>query len=263
MVEKIVENRVLFYFAGVTILLGVVLKLIAGITLKRLVKAASNMSKSNHALMRLIRAKFEHACMVSDKVQNVPAFVEKYMYEYKVLGMSLFMVQQLSRTMIWLCGITSFAGGGLSYSLGEPVEVTYAYIILGGAGVVFLLLLQVTSNEKQKQDVVKMYMVDFLENTYAHRYEKIPHRSAEYLENEIVDEPVRVPVQEPVYEPGSVPKREPVHEPERLPGVEPQRETVWAAEPEKQTKRPTFVPEPELQTVQAAKIREILEEFLT
>ena len=29
------------------------------------------MSKSNHPLMRLIRAKFEHACMVSDKVQNV------------------------------------------------------------------------------------------------------------------------------------------------------------------------------------------------
>lgn len=237
MVEKIVENRVLFYLAGMTILVGVLLKIVAGITLKRLVRAASNMSKSNHALMRLIRAKFEHACMVSDKVQNVPAFVEKYMYEYKVLGMSLFMVQQLSRTMIWLCGFTSFIGGGLSYTLGEPVEVTYSYIILGGAGVVFLLLLQVTSNEKQKQEVVKMYIVDFLENTYAHRYEKLPRREAEYLENEIVDEPVR----------------EPVREPDRWPEVEP---------PKEPKKEPVRIMEPEPQTVQAAKIREILEEFL-
>lgn len=44
------------------------------------------MSKSNHPLMRLVRAKFEHACMISDTVENVGVFVDKYLYEYKVCG---------------------------------------------------------------------------------------------------------------------------------------------------------------------------------
>lgn len=56
--------------------IGVLSKLIAHFTLRRMVKAASRMSKSNHKLMRLVRAKFEHASMVSDKVQNVEAFVK-------------------------------------------------------------------------------------------------------------------------------------------------------------------------------------------
>ena len=34
------------------------------------------MGKSLHPLMKLVRAKFEHACMVSDKVQNIRAFVD-------------------------------------------------------------------------------------------------------------------------------------------------------------------------------------------
>ncbi len=58
----------------------------ANASLKRLVRAAGNMGKSAHPLIRLIRAKFEHACMVSDRVQNVGVFVEKYLHEYRVAG---------------------------------------------------------------------------------------------------------------------------------------------------------------------------------
>ena len=76
MLERIVTQQVFFYFVGAVIAIGVLAKIIAGISLKRLVKAASNMGKSNHALMKLVRAKFEHACMISDKVQNVRAFVD-------------------------------------------------------------------------------------------------------------------------------------------------------------------------------------------
>lgn len=115
MLERIVTQQVFFYFVGAVIAIGVLAKIIAGISLKRLVKAASNMGKSNHALMKLVRAKFEHACMISDKVQNVRAFVDKYVYEYKVLGLRLHSWRQLERTAIWLCGLLSLAGAGMVY----------------------------------------------------------------------------------------------------------------------------------------------------
>ena len=70
---------------GVAAGIGVLSKLVAHVTLRRMVKAASRMNKSNHKLMRLVRAKFEHASMVSDKVQNVEAFV-KSMFMSIVFG---------------------------------------------------------------------------------------------------------------------------------------------------------------------------------
>ena len=78
MLEMFVVRETVFFLTGVMIGIGAIARLITGISLKKLVRAASNMSKSNHPLMRLVRAKFEHGCMVSDKVQNVGAFVEKY-----------------------------------------------------------------------------------------------------------------------------------------------------------------------------------------
>ena len=84
MLETLVQNQIIFYAMGVAAGIGVLSKLVAHITLRRMVKAASRMNKSNHKLMRLVRAKFEHASMVSDKVQNVEAFVKKYVYEYRI-----------------------------------------------------------------------------------------------------------------------------------------------------------------------------------
>lgn len=237
MLEKLVDNQVLFYFAGITILLGTIIKVMVSISLKRLVKAASNMSKSNHSLMRLVRAKFEHACMVSDKVQNVSAFVEKYLYEYKTMGIYLHSLQQWEKTMIWLCGIASFLGGAIAYFIENDMLNFQRYAAVGGGGVLFLLLLQVTMTEQNKMEAAKMYMVDFLENTYAHRYEKSMMREASESRNTTEKEVV----------------------------MEQKTEEAAKAEPEMEpvkTMRPKLQMEPEVQPVQADKIREILEEFL-
>lgn len=52
-------------------------------TLRKLVNAAGVCQRVHNKLMKLVRAKYEHACMVHDRVENVNAFVEKYIYEYR------------------------------------------------------------------------------------------------------------------------------------------------------------------------------------
>lgn len=172
MLEAIMERQIIFYILGGIAALGIIAKLISGISLKRLVKAAGNMSKSTHPLMRLIRAKFEHACMVSDRVQNISAFVDKYMYEYKVCGIRLHSWRQLQKRMIWFCGILSVLGMMIEYYYQGMWFQFYNYALVGGIATGFLLLLYLSTDEKYQMSVAKTYMVDFLENTYAHRYEK-------------------------------------------------------------------------------------------
>ena len=90
LLEKLVEYQIPFYAMAAAAALGLLGKLIAQVTLKRMIKEAENIHSSNHKLMKLIKAKYEHANMVSDRVKKVDAFVDKYLYEYRVLGMRFY-----------------------------------------------------------------------------------------------------------------------------------------------------------------------------
>ena len=109
MLEVILEGRILYVLMGIVAAVGILSKIAVNLSLKRLVWAAGNMNKSNHPLMRLVKAKFEHACMVSDTVENVGVFVDKYLYEYRVLGMKLHTLRRLEKASAAGC---FFRGAG-------------------------------------------------------------------------------------------------------------------------------------------------------
>ena len=117
MLEMIMDKKLLFVLMGIFAGIGVADKCVVGMTMKRLVQAAGNMNKSTHPLMRLVRAKFEHACMISDTVENVGVFVDKYLYEYKICGLPLYTVRRLEKICAGLCALTGLAGAFFSYQL--------------------------------------------------------------------------------------------------------------------------------------------------
>ncbi|MGO5052999.1 hypothetical protein ACTQ6A_10835 [Lachnospiraceae bacterium LCP25S3_G4] len=197
MFKTIVDSYFIFYFMGVVGVIGILSKFIAHITLKRMVKAASNMAKSTHKLMRLVRAKFEHACMVSDKVENIDVFVEKYIYEYRVLGLKLHTWQRLEKQVIWMSCIITVLGTAASYQTYGMHDITIRYGALGLAEMVILFLICQATDEKYKLNVSKVYMVDYLENVCAHRYAKVYGKEGqaaaemvkqEYIANEVIKE---------------------------------------------------------------------------
>lgn len=179
MLKVIVDNHILFVLMGIFVATGVVSKVIVSITLKKLVKAASDMSKSSHSLMRLVRAKFEHACMVSDKVQNVEVFAQKYLYEHKVLGMRLHRLQRMETGSAWMCLVIGAVGAFAGYQLYGMSEITFRLAATGAVEAMLLFLLHKTTDEKYQLEAIKTYMVDYLENVCARRMEKAAKKEAE------------------------------------------------------------------------------------
>lgn len=181
MLEIILDRHVFFVLMGILTVIGIVSKCIVNVALKRLVRAAGNMSKSNHPLMRLVRAKFEHASMISDKVENVRVFVDKYLFEYKVLGMKLHGWRRLEKIAAGLCLLAGAAGAGLEYAvngMGDMVLKTGA----AGAGLAILIyLVHLTTDENYRMAAVQNYMVDYLENVCRHRYEKTYQKEIKVL----------------------------------------------------------------------------------
>lgn len=177
MLEMMLESHAVYVAMGILAAAGILSKCVVNVTLKRLVRASGSMSKSNHPLMRLVRAKFEHACMISDTVGNVDVFVDKYLFEYKVAGVRLHSLRRMEKEAAGACIVVGILGSVLWYStfgMGEPV------LELAGVGAalgIFVYLFHLTTDEEYRLEAIHNYMVDYLENVCLHKYEKNRQRA--------------------------------------------------------------------------------------
>ncbi|MDE6957682.1 MAG: hypothetical protein K2O96_06255 [Lachnospiraceae bacterium] len=183
MLKTMVDNQILFVVMGVMAGIGLFSKIVIWFTLKKIVKEAGNMAQSTHKLMKLVKAKFEHACMVSEKVQNVKAFVRKYIYEYRMFGMRIHTWRQLEKQSIWMIGILAILGAGASYYLYGMQDGVLYYGGIGAAGVALMTVVLLSADESYLLNTMQIYMIDYLENFCVPRYAKERKRVKEERRN--------------------------------------------------------------------------------
>lgn len=255
MLKMIVDRQLLVIALGIFTALGIISKVVVNGTLKRLVRAAGNMSKSNHPLMRLVRAKFEHACMVSEKVENVEVFVDKYLYEYRIFGVRFHSIRRLENAAALLCIATGLLGSVLTYmEYGMTDRVLQIGAIGAGLGIL-VYVFHLTTDENYRLQMARNYMVDYLQNVCLHRYEKayqkdleaknaILNQAAEADEDEFEEEELMVTAS------NGQPQIQPEIQPEIQPKgrQQPESEPEPWGQPEKQPE-PTVNPYPVPDTV--------------
>lgn len=176
------DPRVIAYLMAGIGVLGILAKIINQLTLYRLVRAAGNMPKSTHRLIKLVRAKYEHACMLHDSVENIDAFVEKYIYEYRGFLFRIHTWRQIEILSVWFAGILAALGASANYLSLGLTETVYQYIAAGIAEMVLLSVIIRLSDEPYKINAVRMYMVDYLENICAVRLRKQTQRERESID---------------------------------------------------------------------------------
>lgn len=207
--------EIIFYVMGILLGVSLLAKLISTITIRKMVKEAAEIQKSNHKLMKLIKAKFEHASLVSDRVQNVGAFVDKYLYEYKVFGIRLNTwrgVPLKGLLLILILGVFSVCE---SIRMEGFSKATVGYLQWTGIYILLLLLIQFVSGEKTRLQAARNYMVEYLENVCIHRYAKKHNMIEEDNQEEVeaslaqTKESVETAPQKSVEETETVTKEEP------------------------------------------------------
>lgn len=178
MMEMIVKHGIIIYAMGIMLAVGVFAKLVSQITVGKMARAASEIQNSNHKLMKLVKAKFEHAAMISDKVQNVEAFVKKYLYEYRVLGKRLEEWRKLQKRMVLLLAAVGILGTILSLRETGISEYTFQHICWTGIFTVLMFVVHIISEEDTQIEATKTYMVDYLENVCLRRQERAAQAAA-------------------------------------------------------------------------------------
>lgn len=176
------DTSVITYLMAAVGVLGILAKIINQVTLHRLVKSAGNMPKSTHRLIKLVRSKYEHACMIRDSVENIDAFVEKYIYEYRGFLFRIHTWRQIEILSVWFAGILAALGASVLYFTSGFSESVYQYIAAGIAEVVLLSVVMRLSDEPYKVNAIKMYMVDYLENICTFRLKRQSAREREFID---------------------------------------------------------------------------------
>lgn len=180
--EVVTGTNIVMYLMAAVGVIGVLAKIMNQFTLRRMVRAAGNMSKSTHKLIKLVRAKYEHACMLHDKVENVGAFVEKYIYEYRGVLFRIHTWRQLEVQSVWFAGILAALGAVSHYMAHGFCEQTFQFIAGGAAEMVLLFVVSQISDEQYKIEAAKNYMVDYLENACVHKYRKVRPSEKEHID---------------------------------------------------------------------------------
>jgi len=182
--EAVAETGIIFYLMLGVGIVGILAKVMNYVTLRKLVNAAGSMSKSTHKLMKLVRAKYEHACMVHDRVENVNAFVEKYIYEYRGFFLKIHTWRQIQIQSIWFAGILAAIGAVGHFMAHGFCEQVYQYGALGAAEMVALFVISQLSDESYKIEAAENYMVDYLENVCAHKRMRKNEKNLEVIRTE-------------------------------------------------------------------------------
>lgn len=240
--------EIIFYAMGIVLGISLLAKLISTITVRRMVKEAAEIQKSNHKLMKLIKAKFEHASLVSNRVQNVGAFVDKYLYEYKIFGIRLNTWRNIPKKGIFIILILGVFSIGESIRVEGMSEATLGYIQWTGIFLLFLLLVQFVSVEKTQLQAARNYMVEYLENVCIHRYEKMHNMTSEQNSEAIQEEIVQA--ENDLEEPQASAKEMQMQEAKEAVQEEPKPQITPKMSEEEERSR------------QEMRIRAILEEFL-
>jgi len=188
MLEYVVKQEILFWIMAFLLGIGTMAKIVSAITTRKMVRAAGDIHKSNHRLMKLVKAKFEHACMISDKVQNVEAFVDKYIYEYRVCGIRIHTWRNIPKKIMWIIGAFGLFGIFESYRIGGMSNLMMDYVQWTSLFLIFLFLFSLYNDEEMRIKAAKNYMIDYLENVCMHRYAK-QNKGVEQEEERKEEEP--------------------------------------------------------------------------
>ena len=274
MLERLAaDTGVIAYLMAAAGILGILAKIVNQITLNRLVREAGNMPKSTHRLIKLVRSKYEHACMIRDSVENTDAFVEKYIFEYRGFLFRIHTWRQIEILTVWFAGILAALGASVLYFSSGFSESVYQYITAGAAEVVLLSMVMRLTDEPYKIHALKMYMTDYLENICTFQLRRQGTRERETIDVIAADggaRAVRAPEAETVRRKQEKP--EPQAEKRAVRSVKPVRR---GAEPEEKELPINIEGEPreredeekekspgERQPLREEAIRQILEEFL-
>lgn len=159
------------YVVAALCFVAILMKGILSFTYGRLIRAAKDMGRSNHSLMKTLCKKFETCYELKIGVKNVDIFVEKYLRHYRVCGLHLKSYEAVCNLFMLLSMIVSLGSGILAMAMEMERSIVFSSLFVGVMGNGIILVFDCLYNVNAKKEMLRVDIIDFLENIYKPRLE--------------------------------------------------------------------------------------------
>lgn len=169
--KEILENYdVLFFLTAITCV-SLLMKIISSLLYRRLIRDSNQMGTTGNKWMKSMMAKFEAYYKLRISVHNVENFVDRYLYHYHFLGLSL----QTWEYIGYYAAAMTVACSALFCLAAGYYQLSMEWFLVMGFVVVALLILQgVTElllNTRKSRKIFRIQLIDYMENTMRARLE--------------------------------------------------------------------------------------------
>ncbi len=165
--ENLLINTVIGLFVA-----GMLLKVVLGIGYSRMIRASNNMGCTKYKLLRNLKLKFETLYKLKINVNNVDIFVDKCINNHKILGILLITWERASGQVSFISCIIGFLGA----ILGLILEIDRMWILsvfsVGFLSSGLLIFFEALLNKKAKKEIIRLNILDYLENYLNNRLEQ-------------------------------------------------------------------------------------------
>ncbi|MBT9776140.1 hypothetical protein GPL15_06425 [Clostridium sp. MCC353] len=167
--QQFLETGKALYLLAAICLLGMFGRLITRNLYKRLIKETDNMTLTKNKYLRDLKQKTESTYRLNGGIRNIRAYIEKQMYGYRFMGISLNGWGNVSAQLMFL---NFFAGGVLAFASYWYRCDSYYVVLYGSAGILlgmFTMMVDSGLNLTERRQQLLAGMQDYMENTLLFR----------------------------------------------------------------------------------------------
>lgn len=163
MMEYLERGYVLYAMLGICVIC-VLGKLIANGTYKRLIRQAENMASAKDSFLKRLKLKYESTYRLNEGVNNVPAFVEKNLYQYKKMGITLRRLESLAIHGALLCLLAGVCATLAAFWYQTEIRTMILQFAVGIILGLVLVFADSVMDTGTKRDALLANICDYLEN---------------------------------------------------------------------------------------------------
>lgn len=167
--EYLIRENVLTFVLILMTGVGIIIKLMTWVAYKRLENASCHMNESKNVFTRRLKLKFENCYKLNLDIKNIPAFVEKYVRNYRQFGVTVSYFQKTLQVVAILTGMVTLAGGFLQYINGYDMKIVSKILMIGILGELIILLFEIVFDTKNLPERIGVNLEEYLENVFSRR----------------------------------------------------------------------------------------------
>lgn len=164
MLEFLQTGKALSVLAAIGII-GIVSKLITRSLYKRLLKETDNMAMTKNKNLKTLKQKLENAYRLNQNIVNTQAYLDKQLYGFRFMRISLDSWNNLSLQMTLLSLLTGGVGSFLSYWFRLDSYYIVLYAAMGALSGLLLTFMDSSFNIAQKQQRLETVLLEYVDNS--------------------------------------------------------------------------------------------------